>query len=327
MREITYREAIREALREEMRRNDRVFVMGEDVAVYGGIFKVTEGLLAEFGPERVFDTPLSESAIVGAAVGASLMGMRPVAEVMFADFTTVAMDAIVNHAAKMNYMSGGETPASLVVRMAYGAGPRWGSHHTQSVESWLTNVPGLTIVMPATPCDAKGLLKAAIRTPNPVIFLEHKLLYGKKGEVPEAEYIVPIGKADIKRPGDAVTIVASGLMVDRALGAARTLAGEGISAEVIDLRSIQPLDEDTILASVEKTGRLVVVHEAPVRGGFGGEIAAVVANKGLGFLDAPIERVGAPWTPVPFGQVLVNAYVPKEDDIIRAVRNTKGALR
>ena len=327
MREITYRDAIREALREEMRRDDRVFVMGEDVAVYGGLFKVTEGLLAEFGPERVFDTPLSESVLVGAAVGASLMGMRPIAEVMFADFTTVAMDAIVNHAAKINYMSGGETPAPLVLRMAYGAGPRWGSHHTQSVESWIANVPGLTIVMPTTPYDAKGLMKAAIRTPNPVIFLEHKLLYGKKGEVPEGEYIVPIGKAEIKRPGNAVTVVASGLMVDRALGAARTMADEGISAEVIDLRSIQPLDEDTILASVEKTGRLVIVHEAPVRGGFGGEIAAVVANKGLGFLDAPIERVGAPWTPVPFGKVLVDAYVPKEDDIIQAVRNTQGALR
>jgi acetoin:2,6-dichlorophenolindophenol oxidoreductase subunit beta len=327
MRELTYREAIREALREEMRRDDQVFVMGEDVAVYGGIFKVTEGLLAEFGPERVFDTPLSESVLVGAAVGASMMGMRPVAEVMFADFTTVAMDAIVNHAAKMNYMSGGETSAPVVLRMAYGAGPRWGSHHTQSVESWIANVPGLTIVMPATPSDAKGLLKAAIRTPNPVIFLEHKLLYGKKGEVPEGEYIVPIGKADIKRLGDAVTVVASGLMVDRALGAARTLAGEGINAEVIDLRSVQPLDEETILASVEKTGRLVIVHEAPVRGGFGGEVAAVVANKGLGFLDAPVERVGAPWTPVPFGQVLVNAYVPKEEDIIRAVHNTQGALR
>ena len=325
MRELTYREAIREALREEIRRDDRVFLFGEDIAVYGGIFKVTDGLLAEFGPERIFDTPLSESAIVGAAVGASLMGMRPVAEVMFADFTTVAMDAIVNHAAKMNYMSGGETSAPLVVRMAYGAGPRWGSHHTQSVESWLTNVPGLTIVMPATPYDAKGLLKAAIRTPNPVIFLEHKLLYGKKGEVPEAEYIVPIGKADIKRPGDDVTIVASGLMVDRALDAARTLAQEGVSAEVIDLRSVQPLDEETILGSVEKTGRLVIVHEAPVRGGFGGEIAAVVAGKALGFLDAPIQRVGAPWTPVPFGPVLVDAYVPKEADIIQAVRTTQGA--
>jgi pyruvate dehydrogenase E1 component beta subunit len=325
MREITYREAIREALREEMRRDDRVFILGEDVATAGGVFKVTQGLLAEFGPERVIDTPLSESAIVGAAVGASLMGMRPVAEVMFADFTAIAMDALVNHAAKIHYMSGGEVSAPLVVRMAYGAGPRWGSHHTQSVESWLANVPGLTIVMPSSPYDAKGLLKAAIRTLNPVIFLEHKLLYGKNGEVPETEYFVPIGKAEVKRAGANVTIVASGLMVDRALDAARTLEQEGVSAEVIDLRSIQPLDEETILASVEKTGRLVIVHEAPVRGGFGGEVAAVVANKALGFLDAPIQRVGAPWTPVPFGPVLVDAYVPKEADIIQAVRTTQGA--
>jgi len=322
MREITCREAIREALREEMRRDDDVVMFGEDIAEYGGIFKVTDGLLAEFGPERIFDTPLSESAIVGAAVGASLMGMRPVAEVMFADFTTVAMDAIVNHAAKMNYMAGGETPASLVVRMAYGAGPRWGCHHTQSPEAWLANVPGLTIVMPATPNDAKGLLKAAIRTPNPVIFLEHKLLYGRKGEVPDGEYVVPIGQANIARPGDQVTIVATGLMVERALGAARTLEAEGISAEVIDLRSIQPLDEETILASVEKTGRVVIVHEAPVRGGFGGEIAAVVAAKALGFLDAPVQRVGAPWSPVPFGEILVDAYVPAEADIVRAVGAT-----
>lgn len=325
MREITYREAIREALREEMRRDDRVFILGEDVAAAGGVFKVTQGLLAEFGPERIFDTPLSESAIVGAAVGASLMGMRPVAEVMFADFTTIAMDGIVNHAAKIHYMSGGDASAPVVVRMAYGAGPKWGSHHTQSVESWLANVPGLTIVMPSTPYDAKGLLTAAIRTPNPVIFLEHKLLYGKKGEVPEGEYIVPIGKADIKQPGDGVTIVASGMMVDRALGAARTLAQEGVSAEVIDLRSVQPLDEETILESVEKTGRLVIAHEAPVRGGFGGEIAAVAADQALGFLDAPIQRVGGPWTPVPFGPILVDAYVPKEADIIQAVRATLGA--
>ena len=325
MRQLTYREAIREALREEMHRDERVFVFGEDVADAGGVFKVTLGLLAEFGPERIFDTPLSESAIVGAAVGASLMGMRPVAEVMFADFTTIAMDAIVNHAAKIHYMSGGEMTAPLVVRMAYGAGPKWGSHHTQSVESWLANVPGLTIVMPSTPADAKGLLKAAIRTPNPVIFLEHKLLYGKKGEVPEGEYLVPIGQAAIAHPGEDVTIVASGMMVDRALGAARTLAGEGLGAEVIDLRSVQPLDEETILGSVEKTGRLVIVHEAPVRGGFGGEVAAVVASKALGYLDAPIQRVGAPWTPVPFGPVLTDAYVPKEADIIQAVRATQGA--
>ncbi|MEW5984543.1 MAG: alpha-ketoacid dehydrogenase subunit beta [Acidobacteriota bacterium] len=325
MRELTCREAIREALREEMDRDGSVFVFGEDVADYGGVFKVTEGLLEEFGPERIFDTPLSESAIVGAAVGAAVMGMRPVVEVMFADFTTIAMDALVNHAAKMNYMSGGETPAPLVVRMAYGAGPRWGSHHTQSVEAWLANVPGLTIVMPSTPHDAKGLLKSAIRTPNPVVFLEHKLLYGKKGEVPEDDYVVPLGTANVAHPGDAVTVVATGLMVHRALDAARALRADGIDAEVIDLRSIQPLDEETILASVEKTGRIVIAHESPVRGGFGGEIAAVVAEKALGFLDAPVQRVGAPWTPVPFGQVLVDAYVPSEAAIIRAVRATLGS--
>jgi pyruvate dehydrogenase E1 component beta subunit len=326
MRELTYRDAIREALREEIRRDERVFIMGEDVAVAGGAFNVTQGLLAELGPERIFDTPLSESAIVGAAVGASLMGMRPVAEVMFADFSTIAMDAIVNHAAKMHYMSGGEVSAPLVLRMAYGGGLRFAAHHSQSVEAWLTNVPGLTILMPATPADAKGLLKAAIRTPNPVIFLEHKLLYNTKGEVPEGDYLVPIGKADVKRPGDGVTIVATGLMVDRALGAARSLARDGVSAEVIDLRSLQPLDEETILASVEKTGRLVIVHEAPVRGGFGGEIAAVVATRAFGYLDAPIQRVGAPWTPVPFGPVLVEEYIPDEHDIVRAVNAALGAV-
>ena len=324
MREITYREAIREALREEMRRDSLVFILGVDVAAAGGVFKVTEGLLEEFGPERVIDTPLSESVIMGAAVGAALMGMRPVAEIMFADFVTIAMDGLVNYAAKIHYLYGGELSAPLVVRMAYGAGPSWGAQHTQSVESWLANVPGLTIVMPSTPHDAKGLLKAAIRSPNPVVFLEHKLLYSKKGQVPDDEYIVPIGRADVKQPGDDVTIVANGMMVDRALSAARTLAQEGISAEVIDLRSVQPLDAETILASVKKTGRLVTVHEAPVAGGFGAEIAAVVASRALGFLDAPIERVGGPWAPIPFGPVLTNAYVPKEADIIQAVRSGSG---
>lgn len=322
MREIAYREAIREALREEMRRDDRVFLFGEDVADYGGAFKVSEGLLAEFGPERVFDTPLSESAIAGAAVGAAIVGTRPVAEVMFADFATIAMDGMVNHAAKINYMYGGLASAPMVLRMAYGAGIRFGSHHSQSVEAWLANVPGLTIAMPSTPYDAKGMLKAAIRTPNPVVFLEHKALYPKKGEVPEEEYLIPLGKADVKRQGDNVTIVATGMMVDRALSAARTLEREGVSAEVVDLRSIQPLDEDTILESVKKTGRLVIVHEAPVRGGFGGEVAAVVANKAFGYIDAPIQRVGAPWAPVPFSPPLEDNYLPKESNIIEAVRAT-----
>lgn len=322
MREIAYREAIREALREEMRRDERVFVFGEDVADYGGAFKVTEGLLAEFGPDRVFDTPLSESVIVGAAVGAAIVGMRPVAEVMFADFTTIAMDGIVNHAAKIHYMYGGLASAPMVLRMAYGAGIRFGSHHSQSVESWIANVPGLTIAMPATPYDAKGMLKAAIRTSNPVIFLEHKAMYSLKGEVPEEEYIVPLGKAAVKREGSDCTVVATGLMVDRALAAARLLEREDVSVEVLDLRSIQPLDEDAVLDSVKKTGRLVIVHEAPVRGGFGGELAAVVASKAFGFLDAPIQRVGAPWAPVPFSPPLEDNYIPREDVIVKAVQAT-----
>lgn len=322
MRELTYREAIREALREEMRRDNRVFVMGEDVADYGGSFKVTEGLLSEFGPERIFDTPLSESAIVGAAVGASIVGMRPVAEIMFADFVTIAMDALVNHAAKISYTYGGLASAPLVLRTAYGAGVRFGCHHSQSVEAWISNVPGLTVVMPSTPADAKGMLKAAIRSNNPVIFLEHKVLYNKKGQVPETDYVIPLGKADVKRAGDRATIVASGMMVDRSLSAAKILEREGVNVEVIDLRSVQPLDDDLIVNSVKKTGRLIIVHEAPARGGVGGEVAAVVANKAFGYLDAPIQRVGAPWSPVPFSPPLEDAYVPRESNILEAVRAT-----
>lgn len=319
MREIMYREAIREALAEEMRRDSRVFLMGEDVAIHGGNFLVTTGLYAEFGEDRIFDTPLSESALVGAGVGAAMMGLRPVVEVMFADFVTIAMDAIVNHAAKVNYMSGGEVTAPMVVRLAaYGAGRRSGAHHSQSIESLLTNVPGLTIVVPSTAYDAKGLLKSAIRTQNPVMFIEHKMLYAKKGEVPEGEYLVPLGVADIKRAGTSLTLVTYGRMVDVSLAAAGTLEKEGVSAEVIDLRSLQPLDEELILASVRKTGHLVIVHEAPVRGGFGGEVAAVVAEKALGYLDAPIRRVGAPWVPVPFSPTLEDAYVPQEADVVRA---------
>jgi acetoin:2,6-dichlorophenolindophenol oxidoreductase subunit beta len=321
MREIMYRDAIREAMAEEMRRDGRVFLMGEDIAEHGGNFLVTTGLFEEFGAERVFDTPLSESALVGAGVGAAMMGMRPVVEIMFADFVTIAMDAIVNHAAKVHYMSGGEVTAPLVVRLAaYGAGRRSGAHHSQSVESYLTNVPGLTIVMPSTAYDAKGLLKTAIRTANPVIFLEHKMLYAKKGEVPEEEYLVPIGVADIKRLGSDISMVAFGRMVDVSLAAAQTLEKEGVSAEVIDLRSLQPLDEDLILESVRKTGHLIIVHEAPVRGGFGGEVAAVVAEKALGYLDAPIKRVGAPWVPVPFSPTLEDAYVPQEADVVKAAQ-------
>jgi pyruvate dehydrogenase E1 component beta subunit len=325
MSAISYRDAVRRALQEEMRRDPAVFVFGEDIAEPGGVFKVTQGLLDEFGPERVFDTPISESALAGVAVGAAMMGLRPVLEIMFGDFTTIAMDGIVNSAAKVRYLSGGEVTAPLVIRMTYGAGPRWGAQHTQSVESWLANVPGLTIVMPSTPHDALGLLKAAIRSPDPVVFLEHKGLYGKKGEVPDAEYVLPIGRADVKREGDDLTIVASGLMVDRALAAAATLALEGVSAEVVDIRSVLPLDVDAIVASVTRTGRLVVVHEAPVFGGIGGEIAAAVVQRAFGYLDAPIERLGGAWTPVPFGQVLIDEYLPSEADVAAAGRRAVGA--
>ena len=322
MTNIAYREGVQRALREEMRRDPNVFLFGEDVAEAGGVFKATQGLLAEFGPVRVFDTPISESAIVGAAVGAAMMGMRPVVEIMFADFTTIAMDGIVNSAAKVRFLSGGEFTAPMVVRMSYGAGARWGAQHTQSVESWLANVPGLTIVMPSTPNDVVGLLKSAIRSPDPVVFLEHKQMYGKKGEVPDEEFVVPIGKAAIRRQGDDVTIVATGFMVDRALAAAATLAEEGTSAEVIDVRTIVPLDTATIVESVTRTGRLVVVHEAPVFGGFGAEIAASVSSLAFGYLDAPIERLGGAWTPIPFGQVLIDEYLPSERDVVEAARRT-----
>lgn len=321
MREIMYRDAIREAMAEEMRRDPGVFLMGEDIAEHGGNFLVTLGLYDEFGEERIIDTPLSESALVGAGVGAAMMGLRPVVEIMFADFVTIAMDAIVNHAAKVNYMSGGKVTCPLVVRLAaYGAGRRSGPHHSQCIESLLTNVPGLTIVAPSTSYDAKGLLKTAIRNPNPVLFLEHKMLYAKKGGVPEEEYLLPIGVADIKREGTNLTLISYGRMVDTSLAAARILEKEGVSTEVIDLRSLQPLDEEMILASVRKTGHLVIVHEAPVRGGFGGEVAAVVAEKALGYLDAPIKRVGSPWVPVPFSPTLEDAFVPQEADVVKAAR-------
>jgi pyruvate/2-oxoglutarate/acetoin dehydrogenase E1 component len=325
MTTIAYREAVQRALREEMRRDPAVFLFGEDVAEAGGVFKATKGLLAEFGPTRVFDTPISESAIVGAAVGAAMMGMRPVVEVMFADFTTIAMDAIVNSAAKARFLSGGEFSAPMVVRMSYGAGARWGAQHTQSVEAWLMNVPGLTIVMPSTPYDVVGLLKSAIRSPDPVVVLENKQLYGKKEDVPDEEFLVTIGKAAVRRPGQDVTIVATGYMVDRALSAADALAAGGHSAEVIDARSVLPLDVETIVGSVTRTGRLVVVHEAPVFGGFGAEVAAAVGAQAFGYLAAPIERLGGAWSPIPFGQVLIDEYLPSEQDIVQAAQRAISA--
>ncbi len=324
MREITYREALREGLLEEMRRDDRVFLLGEDIAEFGGTYKVTEGLLAEFGPERVRNTPISETAIVGAALGAALLGMRPVAELMYIDFSTVAMDQIVNQIAKIRYMFGGKARAGLVIRTQGGAGRSSGPHHAQSLEAWFCHTPGLMVMMPSTPYDVKGLIKSSIRDDNPVIFIEHKLLYNEKGPVPEEEYLLPIGKADIKREGSDVTLVATSRMVLRALKAAEALAEDGIEAEVLDPRTLVPLDEETILQSVKKTGRLVIIHEAVKRGGYGAEIQAIVSEKAFDYLDAPVKRVAAANTPVPFAPKLENFVIPDEQDIIKEVKELFG---
>jgi pyruvate/2-oxoglutarate/acetoin dehydrogenase E1 component len=322
MKEVTYLDAINEALIEEMERDDSVFVMGEDVAVGyggGGIFGATRGLVERFGTGRVIDTPLSELAITGAAIGAALVGLRPVAEIMFADFLSIIMDQLVNNAAKMRWTLNGERDVPIVYRTAYGAGIGAGFHHSQSFEAWVAGVPGLKVAMPSDPKDAKGLLKASIRDNDPVIFLEHKLLYKRsKGEVPEEEYTIPLGKGDIKRPGTDVTIVGTGAMVRLALEAAETLEKKGVSAEVVDPRTIQPLDEDLILDSVKKTGRAIIVHEAPVFGGFGGEIAAILADRGIDYLDGPVKRVGALFTPIPNWIEMERYYLPSVEKILKA---------
>jgi len=324
MREITYREALREGLREEMKRDEQVFLLGEDIAEFGGTYKVTQGLLEEFGPARVRNTPISESAIIGAALGAALLGMRPVAEIMYIDFSTVAMDMIANQAAKVRYMFGGKARASIVVRTQGGTGKSSAAQHAQSLEAWFTHVPGLKVVMPSTPYDVKGLIKAAIRDDDPIVFIEHKLLYNEKGPVPEEEYLIPIGKADFKREGKDVTIVATSRMVLQALRAAETLAQDGIEAEVVDPRTLVPLDEDAILRSVKKTGRLVIAHEACKRSGYGAEIAALVCEKAFYDLDAPIKRIAAMNTPVPFAPKLESYVTPDEKTIIKGVRELFG---
>lgn len=325
MRELTYVEAINEAIKEEMRRDPRVFLMGEDVRFGhgGGLFGASKDLFQEFGEERVIDTPLSELAISGAAAGAAFMGMRPIAEIQFADFMAICMDQIVNGVAKFRWASNGKHGCPVVYRAAYGAGVGAALNHSQSPEAWFMNVPGLTVIMPSTPHDAKGLLKAAIRSDDPVIFLEHKFLYRRlKGPVPPEDYVLPIGKADVKREGSDVTLIATGAMVQQALAAAEVLAATaGIAAEVVDPRTLLPLDEGTILQSVEKTGRVVIVHEAPVTGGFGAEVAAVVAGKALESLDAPILRLGAPFTPVPANRNAEKAYyLPDANKIVEAVK-------
>ncbi|MCK4474378.1 alpha-ketoacid dehydrogenase subunit beta [Candidatus Bathyarchaeota archaeon] len=321
MREITYREALREALREEMRRDKTVFLLGEDIGRdWGGAFKVTEGLVEEFGDERVRDTPISESAIIGTAVGAAITGMRPVAEIMFGDLTTLAMDQIANQAAKLRYMFGGQTSVPLVIRTPFGAGVNIASHHSQSLEAWFMHVPGLHVAVPSTPYDAKGLLKTAIRSDNPVFFCEHKLLYPMEGEVPEEEYTIPFGVADVKKEGEDVTVVATLYMVHKTLKAAGELEAEGISTEVVDPRTLTPLDKQTIIKSVKKTGRIVIVSEDCKTAGVSAEIAAVVAEEAVDYLDAPIKRVAEPDTPIPFSPPLEQHVIPDEIAIIKAVK-------
>ncbi len=317
---MLYREALNQAIREEMRRDERVFIQGEDIAEFGGSQKVTAGLLAEFGRERVRNTPISEAAIIGSALGAALMGMRPIAELMYIDFSAIAMDQIVNQTAKVKYMFGGKAKVPLVIRTQGGAGRSSAAQHAQSLEAWFVHIPGLKVVMPSTPYDAKGLLKSAIRDDNPVIFIEHKLLYAMKGEVPEEEYVIPLGKADVKREGTDVTLVAYSRMVHVALAAAERLAQDGINAEVVDLRSLAPLDEQAVLDSVKKTNRLVVVQEAYPRCGMAAEIAALVADKGFSSLDGPIKRVTARDAPMPFSPKLEKFVVPDEERVIAAVR-------
>ena len=321
MREISYRDALREALREEMRRDPTVFLLGEDIGRYwGGAFKVTKGLAEEFGDERVRDTPISESAIVGAAVGAAITGMRPVAEIMFGDLTTLAMDQIVNQAAKIRYMFGGQTKVPLVIRTPFGGGVNIAAHHSQCLEALFMHVPGLQVAVPSTPYDAKGLLKTAIRNDNPVIFCEHKLLYPITGPVPDEEYTLPFGVADIKREGNDVTVVATLYMVHKALKAAEELEKDGISVEIVDPRTLVPLDKETIINSVKKTGRVVIVTEDCKTAGVSAEIAAVIAEEALDYLDAPIKRVANPDVPIPFSPPLESFVIPDEKRIIEAVK-------
>ena len=320
MRVITYREAIREAMREEMLRDKTVFLLGEDIGLYGGAYAVTKGLLDEFGSERVRDTPMSEAIIVGAATGAAAAGTRPVAEIMYIDFMTFAMDQIVNQAAKMRYMFGGRMEVPMVVRTQGGTGRSSAAQHSQSLESWFIHVPGLRVVLPSSPYDAKGLLKTAIRTNDPVLFIEHKLLYTTKGEVPEEEYTIPFGVADIRHPGKDLTIVAYSRMVLFALEAANELEQVGISAEVIDLRTLNPLDMNTILVSVKKTNRVIIVEEDCKTGGTGAEISAQIVEKSFDYLDVPICRLAGKDTPIPCSPVLERAAIPNKGDIIEAAR-------
>lgn len=321
MAESTFLDAIRAALREEMGRDGSVYVFGEDVAL-GGPFGVTHGLAEEFGTNRVVNTPISEGTVMGLAIGAAAVGLRPVVEIMFIDFITLALDQLVNHAAKLRYMSGGQLKIPLTVRVQCGISGTMGAHHSQSLESWFAHVPGLKVVMPSTAADANGLLKAAIRDDNPVVFIEHRGLYWTRGQLPDGDHLAELGRAAVVRSGNDLTIVALGKMVQTAIEAADELAADGISAEIIDARSIAPLDMETIAKAVKKTGRLVVVHEAVEQGGIGAEIAANVQKEAFYYLDSPILRVAAPFAPVPASPALEKYFLPGKDRIVRAARCT-----
>ncbi|MBN2583875.1 MAG: alpha-ketoacid dehydrogenase subunit beta [Planctomycetes bacterium] len=320
MAQLFYREAIRDAIAEEMRRDPRVFVMGEDVAIYGGAYSATKGLLEEFGEERIRDTAISEAAIAGAAVGAAMAGMRPVAEIMYFDFMTIAMDQFVNQGGKNRYMFGGKTTVPMVLRTEGGAGRCIAAQHSQSLEAWFTHAPGVFVVAPATPADAKGLLKTCIRDDNPVLFIEHKMLYGIKGEVPDGEHLVPLGKAAIRQEGSDVTIVSYSRMANMCVEAGKKLADDGVSAEVIDLRCLKPLDTRCIIESVKKTGRLLLVSEGCSNTNFVCEIAMRINEHAFDYLDAPIMRLCAADVPVPMSPTLEEAAIPTADRVVEAAR-------
>lgn len=319
MREILFREAIDEALKQNLQMDDRVFLMGEDIGYYGGVFQATAGLLKEFGEDRIMDTPISESAIVGGGIGAAINGLKPVVEVMNIDFTLVCMDQIANQAAKMRYMFGGQIKIPLVIRTTSGAGRGAAAHHSQSLHALFMHIPGLKIAIPSTPYDAKGLLNTAIQDDNPVVFIEDKMLYNTKGHVPEEYYTVPFGQASMRREGRDASVVATFRMVQKALNVAEELSQNGVDLEVIDPRTISPLDKETIIESVKKTGRLITVDEGNKTNGFGSEIAAIVAEEAIEYLDAPIIRVAAPMVTVPYGPTLEKFYIPDENNIKEAV--------
>ncbi|MDL2252466.1 alpha-ketoacid dehydrogenase subunit beta [Ruminococcaceae bacterium OttesenSCG-928-I18] len=317
---MEYVQAVNEALREELDRDERVFIMGEDVTHLGSPYKTCEGLCADYGKQRVFNTPISEIAITGVGLGAAVTGMRPVCELMYVDFAACAMDQIANQIAKIKYMFGGKAVVPLVIKTQQGGYVRQAAQHSQSLEAWFMHTPGLKVVMPSCAADAKGLMKTAIRDDNPVIFIDHKELYNLPGEVPEGEYLIPFGKADIKKAGTDVTVIATSLMVVKALSVAEKLSKEGLSVEVVDPRTLVPLDRETLTESVQKTGRAVVVHEANRTCGIGAELAAMLAEDAFGYLEAPIQRVAAQQCPVPYSKTLEDAMLPGEEDIEAAVR-------